>query len=161
MTKNVKLDFQGLRGPARELAKKEAGNIYVEEINNHLDKSSSPVSGGKYKALKKDGTPSRLFEDGDMRSQITFEEKKNGVEVGIFDDGEALKGFNHNQGDTLPRRQFIPEKDQTFKLKIEKRVRGAIREIKKNEESKKAAGATTLADIKAAIDKFDLIPENE
>lgn len=138
----MKLDLKGLNEAEKAEAKILAGEILVEQINLHLDKSESPVSGGSYKRKLADGkSNSRLFEDGDMRSQITFEElDSDHIMVGIFENApevERLKSYNHNVGDTLPRRQFIPAPNRKFKESIMKKVNNAIQPIK--EESKERA----------------------
>ena len=116
VTKRLTLDLDGLSREAKTRAKDEAGRILVEEINSFLDRSTSPVSGGRFKSQKKDGTASLLFEQGDMRSSITFKKRQgNDIEVGVFNKREAPKAFNHNEGDTLPQRKFIPADGENFK----------------------------------------------
>jgi hypothetical protein len=117
----------------RRNARTAIGELIVEEINSFLDRSLSPVSGGPFKRSKADKTASKLFEDGDMRSQITFEEHRKGVKVGIFREApevERLKSFNHNVGDTLPARQFVPRPDEEFKRSIKAKIRAKIKELK-------------------------------
>lgn len=127
----MNLNLRGLSSQEKAEAKVVAGDIFVEEINKFLDKSSSPVEGGAFKKKKADGDSSKLFEFGDMRASITFEGRgENKVEVGIFNESEAPKAFNHNTGDTLPQRAFIPERDEQFSEKIMSKVNQAIKEIK-------------------------------
>jgi len=114
----------------------------VEEINASLDRSTSPVKGGKYKRKKKDGTDSELFEFGDMRASISFEEQQDdSVTVGIFENAaqvERLKAFNHNSKKSknapLPQRRFIAAPNQVFTDDIMNRVNSAIDEIKEDAE---------------------------
>ena len=133
-TKKVKLNLKGLSPDEKQLAKSVAGEILVEEINDYLDTSRSPVKGGKYKRRKKDGLPSLLLESGDMRSFIDFEPlESDHVEVGVFEDSptvERLKMFNHNVGDTLPRRETIPAPNKVFKKDIMAKVNRAVDEIR-------------------------------
>ncbi len=108
------------------------GEFLVEQINKFLDSSNSPVSGGSFKKKKADGKSSKLLEEGDMRSQITFAEFRDGIDVGIFPDApevDKLKSHNHNLGVTLPQRQFIPEKEQKFKRQINAGIRKIIERI--------------------------------
>jgi hypothetical protein len=49
--------------------------------------------------------------------------------VGVFDSDEAPKAYNHNVGDTLPQRQFIPMEDQNFKSEIMAGIDEVIEEI--------------------------------
>ena len=110
-------------------AKVSIGNFVVDKINQFLDRSLSPVSKGAFKKKLKKGGNSKLFEDGDMRAAISFEEFRDGVEVGIFDSSQAIKAFNHNTGDTLPTRKFIPAKDEKFKREINLGIKDIISEL--------------------------------
>jgi len=140
-TKKVKLNLKGLNSEEKELAKITAGQILVESINEFLDRSESPVQGGKFKEKKIDGTSSQLFEFGDMRSQITFEElESDHIEVGIFSDApevERLKSFNHNTGDTLPKRQFIAAPNKRFKKEIMDEIDRSLDEIREDAKARK------------------------
>lgn len=137
-TKRVNLNLKGLSEARKTRAKIEAGTIIVEEINSFLDSSESPVKGSKAFEPKADGSSSQLFEDGDMRSQITFsEEESDAIMVGIFGDApekERLKGYNHNVGDSLPRRRFIAAPNQVFKKSIMDKVNRSIETIKREEK---------------------------
>lgn len=121
---------------AKDEAKTAAGVILLEEINKSLDKSKSPVKNGAFKKMKKEGGRSTLFEEGDMRGSLDFGPLTNGVEVGIFDDVEEverLKAFNHNTGDTLPKREFIPATNKRFNDDIMAKVNKAVDEIRKED----------------------------
>ena len=119
-------------------AKRIAGEIIVDGINASLDASESPVRGGRFKPNKADDSPSRLFEEGDLRANITFEEGSGDfITVGVFSsagDTETAKAYNHNVGDTLPQRRFIPSPNQVFNKEIMERVEqelGLIRQENK------------------------------
>lgn len=134
-TKKVKLDLKGLTDEQKREAKRIAGQILVEEINSHLDDSTSPVKGGKYKAKKADGSPSELFEDGFLREAIKSKPGDGDfITVGVHSDEdrvERAKSYNHNVGDTLPQRRHIAAPNQVFKEDIMKRVNRAIDDIRK------------------------------
>ena len=101
-----------------------------------MDRSLSPVSGGSFKRKKKDGERSILFEEGDLRDSIISKNRAGDeIEVGVFDSTEKKIAYNHNIGDTVPIRQFIPGEDQSFKKKITNRVDRRIKEIKRGRES--------------------------
>ena len=138
-TKTVKLNLQGLSDSAKAEAKQIAGEIIVDEIHDFLDNSKSPAIGGKFKKRLAKGGNSQLFEDGDMRAAITFAELNgDAIEVGIFKSAktiERLKSYNHNIGDTLPERRFIPDKSKGFKRSIMKKVNAAIDELREFEDS--------------------------
>jgi len=126
--------LKDLSSDLKEQAKRIAGQILVDEINSSLDASRSPVRNGKFKTKKADGTTSRLFKEGDLRANISFEEGDGDyITVGIFDaagDTETAKAFNHNTGDTVPQRRFIPAPNQVFKKPIMDKVNRAIKELK-------------------------------
>lgn len=141
VTKRLRLSdiddtYSKLKPAQKAEVKERVGDYLTEKINEYLDKSNTPVSGGSFKSSlskeykKKTGkTKSDLFLEGDMRSQLAFEIYRDGVEVGIFNEEEAPKAYNHNVGDTLPQRQFIPDKDQTFKKPILDGIKRIIREV--------------------------------
>ncbi len=112
----------------KEEIKELVGNFVVEQINLYLDGSNSPVSGGSFKKFKKDKSASQLFEEGDLRANIISESVQGGIKVGVFNPDEAPKAFNHNVGDTLPQRKFIPFEDENFKKPIIDGIKRIIKE---------------------------------
>lgn len=131
-------------------AKNEAGRIIVEEINNFLDGSNSPVKGQRTFAKKDDGSNSILLEFGDMRESIEFRNRSGDqIEVGIWRSSERPKGYNHTTGDTVPRRAFIPGESEEFKQSIQNRINRQINSIKEFEraESELETNQITLADL--------------
>lgn len=112
----------------------EVGDYLVQSILDYVGEAKSPVAGGKYKATlsesyansqKMGDTMANLDLNGDMLNALTFKTNaENGtVTVGIFEDTQAIKSYNHNTGDTLPQRQFIPGEDQLLKAEIIRGVR--------------------------------------
>jgi len=103
----------------------EVGDYLVQSILDYVGEAKSPVAGGKYKSTLSD-LYAKSQKNGDMLNALTF--KTNAatgkVTVGIFDDDQAIKSYNHNKGDTLPKRQFIPDEDQLLKAEI---IRGVKR----------------------------------
>jgi len=142
-------------------AKTEAGNIIVEGINQILDRHDSPVERGQFKRNKKDGQPSSLFEFGDMRAQITFEElDSDHIDVGIFSDApevERFKAFNHNTGDTLPKREFIASPNKRFKKEIMDRVDEAIDAIREDAEQRQEIENNLVETVLTGEDLLDIL----
>lgn len=133
---NLATEFNGFSTASEEeklIIKSRVSTFLVEQIQTFLDGSNSPVSGGKFKTSKANGDPSQLFERGTMRSFIDARDASvNTIDVGIFQDApqvERLKSFNHNVGDTVPERRFIPEKDQNFKRQITTGIQSIINEV--------------------------------
>lgn len=134
----------------KTLAKSEAGRLIIEGIQDSLDQSLSPVSGGKFKRKMKDGDTSILFEDGDLRGAIISKNRSGDeIELGIFKASEKLKAYNHNMGSnnagnsTMPERRFIPDEDQEFKKKVMDRVDKRLKEIKRNASDTKVRDLET------------------
>lgn len=145
ITTRLRIDFQGAKGALKEEIKKEVGELLIKEVNSDLDASRSPVKDGSFKKNKKrtkgkkgSGGPSRLFESGDMRASITFEEFRDGIEFGIFEQEQANKADNHNKNSAaskktlVPRREFIPKEGQTFREPILNRIKKLVSEAVKD-----------------------------
>ena len=145
VTKRVKLDLSDLSREAKARAKNEAGRIIVEEIQNALDNNSTPVSGGffskaKVKSGRNEGQVSRLLDTGDLRSSIEVKNRRGSeIEVGVFKKSQSPIAYNHNIGDTVPKRQFIPEEDQDFKRKIKDRIKEVVDDIREFESFREEA----------------------
>lgn len=126
--------------------KEEIGDYLRAAILDNVGEGVSPVTGGAFKKLnskyakdeKKGDTTPNLDLNGDMLDSLEYEPTDRGLKIGIFDEDQAIKAFNHNVGDTLPKRQFIPGPDQNFKKDIMKEINAIIKEFvdasKNNEE---------------------------
>lgn len=123
--------------------KEDIGTFLVESILDKVGQQVSPVSGGRFKAklspeyAKEKGTDIANLElNGDMLSALDFKLTNSGVEVGIWDEGEAVKSFAHNTGyeghpyleNTKFKRQFIPRGDEKLKKDILSGVKNIIQE---------------------------------
>lgn len=121
-------EFSKLEKSDRNNIKSLVADAIIEEINVYLDGSLSPVSGGQYKKFRADKKPSLLYEEGDLRSSLDWKPttSKTKLKIGVFDKQETPKAYNHNVGDTLPVRRFIPLEDETFKRPIISKIRNII-----------------------------------
>jgi hypothetical protein len=119
-------EFSKLEEASKERIQELVADELIGEIQVYLDAAKSPVSGAPYKTFRKDKKPSLLFEEGDLRDAIEWEPTKKGIKIGVFDKDETPKAFNHNTGDTLPTRRFIPLDDETFKRPIISKIRSLI-----------------------------------
>ncbi len=70
-----------------------------------------------------------------MLDALESRNTSSGIEIGIFDSGEAIKAFNHNTGDTLPARPFIPSESEGFKQTISSGVKGIVRSFEEGTQS--------------------------
>jgi hypothetical protein len=107
----------------RDSILKEVGDFLINEVISYTESGVSPVEGfGKFPKLNKQyadtmkagDTTSNLDLNGDMLASLTFEIVNGKIKIGIFDEDQAKKAFNHNTGDTLPKRPFIPTSDESF-----------------------------------------------
>ena len=125
---SFEMDFPELSGLPPVLVSdilNEIGDYLKVSILDYVGQAETPVSGGKFKATlspdyaEREGKDqANLDQTGSMLDSLTFEVTGTKVIIGIFDSDQAPKAFNHNTGDTLPMRQFIPTEDQTFKRDI-------------------------------------------
>lgn len=121
-------------------AKELVGAYLIDAIGNDLSSAKSPVTGKWLKGLTSDyrkfkkkqgksGIPN-LELTSDMLSSLEWRDLGgNRIEVGIFDSNEAKKAYNHNIGDTLPQRQFIPDKGESFRRSILNAIPDLVEDI--------------------------------
>lgn len=94
---------------------------------------------------------------GEMLSSFEESQKqKNVVKIKLAEGDETLKGFNHNVGDTLPKRQFFGLLDERSINSIKKEVDRAKRQERQEEERQER---TTLLDIREALRSISITAE--
>lgn len=103
----------------RKEAKELIGVFVLDSIYNDTSSAISPVTGkrftplsDKYKKVKKKITGKtiadlRLFEK--MLPSLKVRNTTDGIKLEVTNKKEILKAYNHNTGDTLPQRQFLPD----------------------------------------------------
>lgn len=118
----------------RKQVAEQIGFAVIDEIVQHLQSGKSPVSKGNYKktlspeyAKKVGKRISDLDLTGDMLGNLSFDAFKDRVVFKITDGTQKKKAFNHNTGDTLPQRQFLPNDDAGEKFK--RAIDGVINRI--------------------------------
>ena len=147
---NLERRLQGLSRKQRTQAKNEIRDYVLSEIESHTQAQTSPVDGSRFaelssayrkvkRALGKGGDAD-LHLNNDMINSLHAVNKENGVEFRITDSLEKLKSFNHNTGDTVPRRQFLPDDQRrgkfgTFNSDIRDGINSIIRRVRESEES--------------------------
>lgn len=127
----------------REDAAFDAGNAALDAVKGYMEGSSSPVKGeGKFKTLSKDykkkkrkiagNDKANLKLFGDLDEAMEIDADINSFTISIRDDNTE-KAYNHNVGDTLPKRQFIPDdsRGETFKRSVVKKIKEQISKYKK------------------------------
>ena len=146
-------DYLGRKPTVKE--KQLFADLAVDTITNRtLD--GETINGGKFKKYSKKYAEFKgvsrssvdLFLEGDMLENIgrrSSKEKAGTVFIQMKKGLETKKAFNHNTGDTLPKREFFGLTD------IEAgKIAEAIKDTK--EEKKKIS----LADLKASLDILDI-----
>ena len=128
----------------RKKANEDAGKYVLSEIKKFVKKEASPVKNQtnkwqglekKYKKWKRGlgkGTRANLHLKGDMLDSVKVKADKKGFELKVTDKLQKKKAYNHNVGDTLPKRQWLPndEAKQTFKKRILEGLRKRLGKFK-------------------------------
>lgn len=142
-------------GELTDEAKETFALAAIERINQRtLDGNN--IHGRKFKKYSKDYAAKKgvsrdsvdMFLEGDMLNSLDYELTDNGVKIKIG-ESETPKAFNHQTGDTLPKRQF-------FGL-IGQEVRDIASELDSIvQDQEETDGGFTLADLTAAIQQLGL-----
>ena len=141
----------------REDAAQEAGEIALQKVHEYMDKRVSPVNGqGKFEALAKGpyrkfkkskvgNTKANLRLTGELieSMEVDADDRSFTISVG-GDESNIAKAYNHNEGDTVAQRQFLPNDDipnQTFKRGIVKAIKDTIKKYRVADLSKPSVEA--------------------
>lgn len=128
-------NFEDIPESIREELLTDVGNYLIESILDYVGEGKTPVAGGEFQrelseayARQEGKSFANLDREGDMLQTLKFNiDTEDGIiTLGIFDEDQTPKAYNHNVGDTLPKRQFIPDEDELFKAEI---IRGVGRII--------------------------------
>ena len=115
----------------------EIGDYLRDSILDYVGESKSPVAGGRFKKELSDAykkvsgkNNANLELTGSMLDSLeVIPDYDSGlVTIGIFDPDETPKAYNHQVGDTLPQRQFLPGEDELLKAEILRGVQRIIEE---------------------------------
>lgn len=133
----------------RSKLKKEIGNYLIEQTLSDVGGQKSPVTGRSFKQLSKSyrdfkkskASPIPNLElTGDMLDAFKFREKRNGIEIGIFNEKQAQKADNHNKFSAkskktnVPKRAFIPKKGESnYRPDIRKEILNIVKEFEIDE----------------------------
>ena len=137
------LDELEITGNLRKKAAQAAGEVALSSILEATEQETSPVSRmrgfkalsdtyKKFKRKKGKGTKANLRLQEDMLPSMDIIADKESFTIKITAPTEKKKAYNHNVGDTLPRRQFLPDDDegQTLKPEIRKAYLKILEEYK-------------------------------
>jgi len=127
----------------REDAANDAGEAALEKISEFMEKQRSPVKGqfsypklskeyADFKQSKVGNKKPNLRLNGELLESLDVEADDDSFTISVTGSDENIKkAYNHNVGDTLPKRQFIPNDNQTFKGEVVKAIKDAIKKYKK------------------------------
>lgn len=166
---DLKEKLKDVRPGKRKEAARAFGEALRDKMFEFMDNENSPVSGRRRFRKLTDGYRKRKLEQGAspkpdlklsnaMRRSIKVNAKKSEVELAITDSLQKKKAYNHNVGDTLPRRQFIPDDNGKFKRDI---INAANKSIKKYIDPQKARRKKTkkrrkISDLRKAAQGIEL-----
>lgn len=156
-------DYLGRKPSAKE--KKLFAELAIDTIENRtLD--GQTINGGKFKKYSKAYAELKgvtrdsvdMFLKGDMLENIdrrSSKEKAGTVFIQMKKGKETKKAFNHQSGDTLPKREFFGVTDkEAFKMANE--IKDTKLDTPKLVASESASTGTSLAQLRAALDLLDI-----
>jgi len=143
-------ELKGLTSAVKSKISADVADLIRREVGNDaVNKQLSSVSGKKFRGLSPDykafkkregkGNKANLLLEGDMLGNLTKSSAVQSVKLKITKSKEIKKFFNHNTGDTLPKRQALPNKGESFRSGIMKKINKVIRDGKKSSKGESDA----------------------
>lgn len=145
---DLKKELRKIKDPSdRERAAKLAGEEVLKRLKQYVARGESPVSGnGKFKKLSENyaeqkkqlvgNKKANLSLFGDMMGELDVDFDDESFTIFIDEPEQMAKAFNHNTGDTLPKRPFIPndeaKRGKNFKKDIVDAYKNKIKQFAKN-----------------------------
>ena len=144
VTIDLSKELKGLPKSVKEKISEQVAKMVRAEVGNDaVNKSKSSVTGDRFKKLsktykkikRKEGQPGKanLVLNGDMLGNLKQQSAVQTVKLKITKPKEIKKFFNHNTGDTLPKRQALPNEGESFRPGIMRKINKIINEAKKAE----------------------------
>ena len=122
----------------RDISAKIARALREAVGDDAVNKAQSSVTGKKFKKLSKayqkikkaqgKGGKANLVLDGDMLGALRESNGVQTVTMKIKGEKEILKAYNHFTGDTLPKRQALPDEGEAFRPGIIKILNGILKD---------------------------------
>lgn len=139
----------------REEITEEASEYLLTEVLDYVAQGISPVTGKPFDKLtkgyadsQKGGDDTRNFDlNGDMMRALVSDPQADGINIGIFDEDQAIKAYGAITGykghpwldGKVKPQKLLPDKDETFHKDIMMGLKELIEDytdgIKDNEES--------------------------
>lgn len=152
----------------KEDANFAAGEVALEAVKEYMSKQVSPVKGkGKFRALKNKkykqykqklvGNQNPNLElTGTMKDGMYVDSDQDSFTI-FVDDDNAEQAYNHQVGETVRQRQFLPFDDGTFKAPIINKIKDELSKYKKGR--KKAREVEAEFDQQATENGFNILAE--
>jgi len=145
---DLKKELKGLDSATKSKVSAEIADLLRREVGNDaVNGARSSVTGQKFKGLSKayrafkksqtGSTKANLVLDGDMLGNLKKQSGVQSVKLKITRSKEIKKFFNHNTGDTLPKRQVLPNEGESFRSGIMKKINKVIRDARKSSKDSK------------------------
>lgn len=146
VSKIIRLDLTDIPEDKIASAKKEVGDLLIEEILNAVGDGKSPVKGESWKPLKKEyadefkggnRTPTMQLYGDLLDSLEVIDYGRDAIKIGHFGE-QAPKADGHNQlsleakiwaaskETPFPKRRYIPDSNQNFKPSIMREVNNIL-----------------------------------
>jgi len=131
-------DLKTLNMETKDQLKDEVGELLTDLVLKDTSNQRSAVSGQlwkhlskEYKKIKSKVAPgvANLELTGSMLDSFEYKKYRDGIEIGVFGGVDALKAEHHCEFTArarktpLPKRQFIPKKDEKFRPGILKELK--------------------------------------
>ena len=144
---DLKKELRKIKDPSdRERAAKLAGEEALRRLKQYVARGDSPVAGNKpfdklstaYAKQKKKlvgNSKANLSLFGDMMGELDVDFDDESFTIFIDEPEQMAKAYNHNVGDTVPKRSFIPndeaKKGKNFKKDIVNAYKNKIKQFAK------------------------------
>lgn len=136
-------DLEGLTDSQQTKLKRIVGETLIDEVLKSTASKTSSVNNAKFQKLSKEYRKKKMSEgkigqpnlrlSSEMLDSLFRKNSPDGVSLKITNPKSKKKAENHNNGVTVPQRQFLPTKSgKGFKQDIMKVVNAKIRDYKKS-----------------------------
>lgn len=158
--------LKGVPEEDREEATYQAGEAALQKIHEYMDAKKSPVKGirknfdslsdkyAEFKRSKVGNENPNLRLSGKLIESMDVDSDENSFTISIDDSDEIAKAYNHNEGDTLPMRKFMPHDDRTKNNTFKKEIVDTIKKVIKRYKKPKRGRPEAVAPVEVASENY-------
>lgn len=153
-------DILGVSFTGERALRQSIAQLVIDHMKARTQEKNVDVDGkafAPYSKAYKDSTVFKLLKgaDGDVNLTLTqnmigdldlLGETENTIRVGFSDAKEILKAYNHNTGDTVPKRQFFGVTKKEVQELVARNHQKDIIRLQRGEP-----GSTTVGDLLAEV----------